>query len=93
MLLAAPLFTETQLFDEFAVSFQVGTLNVLQHPPAFADQDQKSPLAGFVFLELFTVTGQLVDSFSEQRYLNFRGARILLVLAEFGNDGCNAFFG
>jgi hypothetical protein len=38
------------------------------------------------------VFGQLIDSFSEQRYLNFRSAGILVVLAEFGDDGFYAFF-
>jgi hypothetical protein len=92
MLRGAPLFTETQFFNKGPILFKVSSLHILQHPPTLANQNQQTPLARLIFLELFTVLRKLIYPLGQQRNLDLRRAGIFLVGTEPGYDGGYRFF-
>jgi hypothetical protein len=87
-----PLFAEPQFLDKGPVFFQIRPLYILQHPPPLPDQDQQAPLAGLVLFKELAMLRKLVYPPGQQGNLNFRGAGVLFVLAEFGNDRGHIFF-
>src|SRR5580765_2543734 len=66
-----PSFTDVQSFDQIGVSLGVFEFEVVEQPPALADEHQEAA-AGMVILGVrFEVFGQIVDALAQNRDLNF----------------------
>src|SRR2546428_4879421 len=70
------LAPEAQLLDESAIALEVRALEVIQEPPAAADQLEQPAARVMVVLVRAEVLGQLVDATREHRDLDFGRPRV-----------------
>src|SRR3954454_21803342 len=83
--LTGALPAEAELLDEGAIALEVFALQVVQEPPAAADELQQAAARVVVVLVRPQVLRQLVDALRQHRDLDLGRARVRLVLAELLN--------
>src|SRR5215216_3719385 len=80
------LLTDTEALDDLSVTVDVLALQVIEQPPALANELQQ-PAPRMVILAVgLEVLGQVVDAFAENRDLNFWGAGVFVVLLVVADD-------
>ena len=84
---------DIQPLDEVGVPLRVFSLEVVEQPPALADQHQEAAARMMIFRVGFEVLGEVVDAFAENCDLHFRGSGIAFVRAVVANQLCLAVFG
>src|SRR4051812_7063051 len=73
------LLTDAETADQFRVPFRVFALEIVQQPPALADELEE-PAAGVVVLRVrLEVFGEVIDPLAEKSDLNFRRSGIAVV--------------
>jgi hypothetical protein len=88
-----PLPPESQLLNQCAVPLEIALLQVLQEPPAPADELEQAAARVVVLRVRAEVLRQLVDSSRQQRDLNLRRARIGLAAPVLPDDLLLRFLG
>src|SRR5262245_36540076 len=83
----ARLAAEAEAHDEGAVALDVVAAQVVEHAPALAHQHQQAAAGVVVLLVDLQVLLQVADALGEERHLDFRRARILLVAGVIRDDG------
>ncbi len=73
------LSAQPQRSDQGPVTLRVGTIQVLQHPAALADQLEQSPAGVVVMLVLQQMPGQVLYALGEQGDLHLRRTGVSLV--------------
>ena len=77
---------QTQTSDEGPVAFDVLATEVVEQPPALADQHQQAAPAVVVVLVLTEMLSELVDPLGEQRDLDLGRSRVAVVVSVLGHD-------
>src|SRR3954470_4847261 len=77
---------QAELADERAVALEVPLLQVVEQPPALADEHEQAAARVVVLLVLAQVLGEVVDALGEQGDLDAGIARVLGVVAELGDQ-------
>ena len=80
------LLAKVQLLQQLVVLGKVVTLQVIEEFAASAGHLEKAAAAMKVFAMRAQVLGQMIDTGSEQRDLDLRGAGVLFVGFEFSDD-------
>src|SRR5437764_12687360 len=80
--LTGALPAEAELLDEGAIALDVFALQVVQEPPAAADELQQAAARVVIVLVRPQMLGELVDPLRQHRDLDLRRPGIRLVLAE-----------
>src|SRR5438093_7958826 len=76
---ARVLLTNPEALDQLGVAVGILALQIVEQPPALADElQQAAPRVVILYVRL-EVLGQIVDAFTEERDLHFRGARVRFV--------------
>jgi len=76
ILVLCDLFSDTQLFDYRAVARDIDLDQIVEQSASFTDEAFKRSLGAEVFLILFQMLGQMVDTIGEQRDLTFGRAGV-----------------
>lgn len=87
------LATQLQLIDQFAVLGAIDRAQVIQEPPAAADELQKSLPRAVILPVCLEVARELVDSFRNERNLDSRTAGVGGMLFEALDRCLFNFFG
>src|SRR6266511_3604804 len=77
---------QAELLNEGAIALEVALLQVLQEPPAAADELEQAAARVVVLRVRPQVLGQLVDASRQQRDLHFRRAGVALGVAVLADD-------
>src|SRR5205823_2623791 len=87
------LFADVEALDQVRVPLRVFGFEVIEQPPAPADEHQE-PAAGVMILRVrLEVLGQVVDALAENSDLDLRGPRVGLVCFVTANEFGLAIFG
>jgi hypothetical protein len=76
------LFTQAEFLDDGFVAVIGSLFEIVQKTPAPGDHHQKAAARGMILRVGLKMVGELIDSFSEDRYLHIRAAGILIVQAQ-----------
>src|SRR5262249_52859542 len=76
------LLADAQPFDELAVPRGILRLQVVEEPPALADQLEQAAPRMVVFLVGLEMLGQVLDALGQERHLDLRRARVAIVGTE-----------
>src|SRR5471032_1533767 len=90
---AERLLADVQSLDEIRISRRVFGFEVIEQPAAFADEHQETA-AGVVILRMrLEMLCQVVDAFTENGYLHFRGTGVRFVSFVAADELCLAILG
>src|SRR5262249_27328743 len=84
---AIDLTTQLQLIDQIAIFVAIDRSQIIQKPPAGADQFEQTLARTIIFSVRLEVGRELVDSFRHERNLNSRTACVGGVLFKALNGG------
>src|SRR6185295_9031839 len=87
------LLADVQSLDEIRIPLRVLAFEVVEQPPALADQHQQAAARMMIFCVGFEVLGEVIDPFAQNRDLHFRGSGVAFVRAVAANQLCLAVFG
>src|ERR1700752_644465 len=73
------LLTDVETLDQVGVPLRVFVFEVVEQPPALADQHQQSAARMMILGVGLEMLGQVVDALAENRDLNFRRSRVSFV--------------
>ena len=70
---------QSEFFDQRAITFRAGAIEVAQHPAALADHLEQSPARMVIVLVDFQMLGQIADTLGQQRNLHLWRPGVALV--------------
>jgi hypothetical protein len=86
------LFSQSQSLDDRAIPLQILLLQIVQKPPALADEFQKAPAGMVVLFMLLEVVGQVRNASAQQGHLNFGRTRVGCMQLKFTDNAFSLFY-
>src|SRR2546423_5741449 len=81
-----PLLPDSEALDQIRVAFRVLALQVIQEAAALADELEQPAARVMVLRVRLEMVGQVIDSLTEERDLNFGGTRVAVVRSIAADD-------
>jgi hypothetical protein len=86
------LFPQSEALDDCAITLQILVFQIVQKPPALADEFQKTSARMVILFMLLEMIGQVSNASAKQGHLNFRRTRIGRVQLEFIDNAFSFFY-